>query len=74
MDTIALGIALFFVMIVVMYGARGMEKRAYNGGICPGCAQDWRQYDVDSTGARGYTCDTCNKGVWVSYWGIDDHG
>jgi len=61
----------FAVFLTVALLARQVEKRAFNGGVCPNCARDWRRYDMDSQGGRGYTCDSCNKGVWVSYWGID---
>ena len=40
-------------------------------GKCPDCDAPWRYYDTDSQGGRGYTCDTCPRGVWVSYPGID---
>ena len=63
----ALGIP---ALICLMFYARHREKVDYNGGKCR-CGTPWRYFDTDSQGGRGYTCDTCGKGTWVSYWGID---
>ena len=70
MKTLAiLGVILAFGAL--MLWARSREKGAFNGGDCPDCGTPWRYYDTDSQGGRGYTCDTCSRGVWVSYPGID---
>lgn len=73
MDTFAIvfGIGLILLIILGGFWARAREKKAYNGGKCPDCKTLWRYYDTDSQGGRGYTCDTCPRGVWVSYPGID---
>lgn len=70
MGEIILGVTIFSVLVCAALGARYLEKKDFNGGFC-GCGQRWRRYDVDSQGGRGYTCDGCNKGVWVSYRSID---
>ena len=64
------GAALACLIAVPYLGIR-METKAYNGGKCPECKTRWRQYDVDSQGGRGYTCDTCPRGCWVSYNRVD---
>lgn len=68
---LAIGIGWTVFVVPLMFWAKGREKRAYNGGFCPACRVPWRRYDTDSQGGRGYTCDSCPRGVWVSYWGID---
>lgn len=70
MDLLLVVPGAFAVFMAVALVARQVEKKDFNGGFC-GCGRKWRRYDVDSQGGRGYTCDPCNKGVWVSYWGID---
>ncbi len=72
MDVILTVITIVTFFTGVVLWARSSEKKAFNGGFCPGCGRQWRRYSMDSGGARGYTCDICNKGVWVSYWGIDN--
>ncbi len=67
----ALGVALALAFGALMLWARSREKAAFNGGDCPDCGTPWRHFDNDSQGGRGYTCDTCPRGVWVSYPGID---
>ena len=64
------GAILVSILGLTFIGYR-MEKKSYNGGNCPDCKASWRYYDTDSQGGRGYTCDTCPRGVWVSYPGID---
>ena len=63
------GVVLLFVSL--MFWARAREAAEYNGGLCVGCGEPWRHFDNDSQGGRGYTCDGCGRGTWVSYWGID---
>ncbi|KKL14098.1 hypothetical protein LCGC14_2519150 [marine sediment metagenome] len=62
---------IFIVFLAAILFAHNWEKRRFNSGNCPGCEKPWRLFDVDSQGGRGYTCRACNKGTWVSYWGID---
>lgn len=71
MGEVILGIAIFSALAATILWVRREEKNQFNGGFCT-CGRKWRRYDVDSQGGRGYTCDPCNKGVWVSYWGIDN--
>jgi len=68
--------ALIILGMVLLFGglmlwARSWEKARYNGGLCTGCGHPWRYFDTDSQGGRGYKCDGCRRGTWVSYWGID---
>ncbi len=71
MEAILPGIGGILLIVGFMFWARSREKKAYNGGNCIGCGKPWRYFDTDSQGGRGYTCDPCQRGVWVSYWGID---
>jgi len=64
------GVTIFLVLVAATTWARLLEKRDFNEGFC-GCGRKWRRYDVDSQGGCGYTCDPCNKGVWVSYRSVD---
>ena len=64
--------AWLVLMLIIMRHAAARERLAFNAGECPSCRRSWRRYDVDSQGGRGYTCDGCKRGVWVSYSGIDD--
>ena len=49
------------------------ERRWWNGGKCPNDGIPWRYFDTDSQGGRGYTCDSCDKTILVSYPLIDNH-
>ncbi len=71
MDIVIVGILMFLTLVGAGLAARHVEKKAFNGGFCPSCGRKWRRYDMDSQGGRGYTCDSCNKGVWVSYRSVD---
>ena len=49
------------------------EKKDFNSGNCPVCYNRLVQFDTDSQGGHGYTCE--NRGhlhytTWVSYPGI----
>lgn len=50
------------------------EMRDYNKGVCPKCGKPWRYIGSDSQGGRGYTCDGCANGIWVSYPFVDGGG
>ncbi len=66
---IVLGVILLFAGL--MNYAKNRETKAFNGGECPDCKVPWRHFDNDSQGGRGYTCDSCPRGVWVSYKRVD---
>jgi hypothetical protein len=42
-----------------------VESIEWNGGKCPKCGKEWKLFDVDSQGGRGYTCDC--RHIWISY-------
>ena len=43
------------------------EPRNFNNGYCKHCGTKLRQFDIDSSSARGYTCDNCGYKTWISY-------
>ena len=59
--------------ILALGGITGyiLEKKAFNNGICPKCGNHMRMFDEDSQGGRGYECNECDYGCWVSYDSID---
>lgn len=57
-------VLLFFAAMICW--AINMEKKDWNGGHCP-CGTRWRHYGNDSQGGRGYKCDACGDGIWISY-------
>jgi hypothetical protein len=68
-----MGIAIVVFVLVgfITSGVYGYytEKADWNNGKCC-CGQDWRQFDMDSQGGRGYVCD-CGRHIWISWPGID---
>ena len=44
------------------------ERKDFNKGICPQCGKTLRNFDSDSQGGLGYTCDTCGYTTWVSWF------
>lgn len=59
---LAFGI-LFCSIMFLLY----LDKRKYNHGICKRCGSKMRYYDMDSSGAYGFTCDKCGNDIWVHY-------
>lgn len=58
-------------LIVILWGIgclwqRNNEKRWWNGGYCRDCGSEWKRFDMDSQGGRGYSCE-CGKSIWISY-------
>jgi len=62
---------IFAILIMLFIGfsilAITSDKKEWNRGKCPVCDLKWRLFDVDSQGGRGYTCDKCDKTIWISY-------
>ena len=42
------------------------DYRAWNYGTCRKCRTQWRYFDTDSHGGKGYKCDGGHV-TWVSY-------
>lgn len=59
-----------FFVAFIMYAIKS-EKRRFNDGKCPYCNVQWKQFDMDSQGGRGYDCPRCGKTVWISYPSVD---
>lgn len=65
---VLVSICITVVPIISIY----LEKRGYNGGICPYCDVKLHRFDVDSHGCRGYCCEKCGDYVtWVGWDSID---
>ena len=73
MTTIEALIILTIVSILLILPNIGIkwERKDFNNGICPNCGDHLRNFDTDSHGGRGYTCNTCEYTTWVSYKRID---
>lgn len=65
------GVTIFLVIVAATVAARLAEGKAFNCGSCSSCGRKWRRYDTDSQGGRGYTCDHCHRGTWISYRSVD---
>ena len=63
-------LAVLIIMIAGGLWGRTLEKRDWNGGVCP-CGTKWRSFCLDSSGGRGYSCPSCDKTIRVTWWGID---
>lgn len=61
------------LVVLTLGGITGyiLEKKAFNNGICPKCGNRMSLFDEDSQGGRGYECNECDYGCWVSYNSID---
>ncbi len=68
--------AQIVVLIIGMYAiggillifpiARYLESREWNRGFCRKHGSEWKNFDTDSQGGRGYKCaDGCH--TWISY-------
>lgn len=70
-----LTLSIIFISFLIMLSLIGMslEAKYYNKGICPHCNSKLYNFDMDSQGGRGYTCNECNYTTWVSYSFIDKH-
>lgn len=45
-----------------------IEPRNFNNGYCKHCGTKLRQFDIDSSSSRGYTCDNCGYTTWIGYF------
>jgi predicted nucleic-acid-binding Zn-ribbon protein len=45
-----------------------IEPRDFNNGYCKHCGTKLRHFDIDSSSARGYTCDNCGYTTWINYF------
>ena len=50
-----------------IWTARAQEQRQWNRGRCRDCNGRWKQFSMDSGGARGYKCSGCSRHIWISY-------
>ena len=66
---------IFITILVVSflfymgYSGYTSERKDWNNGISP-IGENWRYFDTDSHGGRGYT-DSEDNTIWISYPGID---
>ena len=71
--TVLLVIVIVSSILLLAFSSLGVkwERKGFNNGICPHCNTPLRNFDTDSQGGRGYTCDKCDYTTWVSYNRID---
>lgn len=59
-------VSLWFIVVASLWGYF-QEKKEWNNGSCKCEKGFWKSFDVDSSGAVGYTCTSCHKCIWISY-------
>lgn len=59
------GVALGILASMAFY----FEYRQWNHGVCRKNGMNWRQFDTDSQGGRGYRAG--DEICWISWPGID---
>lgn len=66
-------VVLWLIFIIGSIYSYYCDKKRYNSGICPFCGKRLNQFDVDSQGNRGYTCDDehCYYTVWIGFKSVD---
>ena len=70
MEYIMLGIWFVLFFGGGAWGYR-IDKRKWNGGVCPETGEPWELFDRSSQGCRGYTSDGFY--IWIS-WPVDTKG
>ena len=63
-------IFVVFSLLILIWGVKS-ESRNWNNGISPYDGSEWKFFDRDSQGGRGYVDQTGNY-VWIS-WPVDKH-
>lgn len=73
MDGKSIVLIICLVLLAIAFFRIGIyiEKKDFNNGKCLCCGYPLRNFDTDSHGGRGYTCDGCGRKVWVSYPSVD---
>lgn len=66
-DTAIFMLPILAVFAILIFWVRSREKQDWNEGCCPQCGDEWRHFDCDSQGGRGYCCDKCDTTIWISY-------
>lgn len=72
-DSVGIVLLIFFVVTLVAGTTWAFiyEKKMFNDGKCSHCGSDFRLFDTDSHGGRGYICRKCRYTVWISYNSVD---
>ena len=65
-----IGMIIFIVFVIL--GIIGIidECNSWNRGVCKITGKQWKRFDTDSQGGRGY-CDGIGNYTWISYPLID---
>ena len=53
-------------IIVTWKVCKKIDKRYWNNGQCRKCGGIWYAFDTDSSGARGYKCNSGHH-TWISW-------
>ena len=66
---IIVSIILTCIIASAIIYVRYLEKKSWNNGISPS-GKPWIRFDMDSSGARGYTTEDHKHTTWIS-WNFD---
>ena len=66
-----IGISAILFLVVGGWHGKRSEAKNFNSGICTKCGSLLKRFDMDSQGGRGYSCNSCDRTVWVSYPSVD---
>jgi hypothetical protein len=63
-----LPIIILSVWIIGGIWCKREEDKEWNKGSCPKCNNGfYKSFDMDSSGAVGYSCTNCDHTTWQSY-------
>ena len=66
MISFILVVVLLIILIFAISIGFIIDKIEWNKGKCK-CGSDWKYFDTDSQGGRGYQCKNCGKFIWLLY-------
>lgn len=68
MIALILPIIILSIMIIGGIWCKNLEDKEWNNGSCPRCHKGfYKSFDMDSSGAVGYSCTNCDYTTWQSY-------
>jgi protein-arginine kinase activator protein McsA len=68
MHILILPIIILIILIAGGVWAKREEDKKWNKGVCPKCNRGfYKSFDMDSSGAVGFSCTECDYTTWQSY-------